>query len=101
MFCELVLTSVASLPVPLFLFTTALFSKKLRGSFSIFFLRVGVDSEMLVLLQAEPPTIVVATMGSLCQMLEKHILKLDSCQVLVVDEVIKMHFLSYIFLCLC
>ncbi|XP_016486138.1 DEAD-box ATP-dependent RNA helicase 58, chloroplastic isoform X1 [Nicotiana tabacum] len=38
-------------------------------------------------LKAEPPTIVVATMGSLCQMLEKHILKLDSCQVLVVDEV--------------
>ncbi|CAN4112768.1 unnamed protein product [Withania somnifera] len=38
-------------------------------------------------LKAEPPTIVVATIGSLCQMLEKHILKLDSCQVLVVDEV--------------
>ncbi|KAJ8573734.1 hypothetical protein K7X08_010245 [Anisodus acutangulus] len=38
-------------------------------------------------LKAEPPTIVVATIGSLCQMIEKHILKLDSCQVLVVDEV--------------
>ncbi|XP_047263715.1 DEAD-box ATP-dependent RNA helicase 58, chloroplastic isoform X2 [Capsicum annuum] len=38
-------------------------------------------------LKAEPPTIVVATIGSLSQMLEKHILKLDSCQVLVVDEV--------------
>ncbi|XP_049387434.1 DEAD-box ATP-dependent RNA helicase 58, chloroplastic isoform X3 [Solanum stenotomum] len=38
-------------------------------------------------LKAEPPTIVVATIGSLCQMLEKHILKLDTCQVLVVDEV--------------
>ncbi|XP_059311859.1 DEAD-box ATP-dependent RNA helicase 58, chloroplastic isoform X1 [Lycium ferocissimum] len=38
-------------------------------------------------LKAEPPSIVVATIGSLCQMLEKHILKLDSSQVLVVDEV--------------
>uniref|UniRef100_A0A6N2MXD4 RNA helicase n=1 Tax=Salix viminalis TaxID=40686 RepID=A0A6N2MXD4_SALVM len=38
-------------------------------------------------LKAEPPTIVVATIGSLCQMLEKHLLKLESMQVLVIDEV--------------
>uniref|UniRef100_A0A1D1YN51 RNA helicase n=1 Tax=Anthurium amnicola TaxID=1678845 RepID=A0A1D1YN51_9ARAE len=38
-------------------------------------------------LKAEPPEIVVATIGSLCQMLEKHVLKLEAIQVLVVDEV--------------
>ncbi|XP_021889418.1 DEAD-box ATP-dependent RNA helicase 58, chloroplastic isoform X2 [Carica papaya] len=38
-------------------------------------------------LKAEPPTIVVATIGSLCQMLDKQIFKLDSIQVLVIDEV--------------
>lgn len=38
-------------------------------------------------LKAEPPTIVVATLGSLCQMIDKKILKLDSMQVLVIDEV--------------
>ncbi|XP_025012744.1 DEAD-box ATP-dependent RNA helicase 58, chloroplastic isoform X1 [Ricinus communis] len=38
-------------------------------------------------LKAEPPKIVVATIASLCQMLEKHIFKLDSMQVLVIDEV--------------
>ncbi|XP_024197016.1 DEAD-box ATP-dependent RNA helicase 58, chloroplastic isoform X3 [Rosa chinensis] len=38
-------------------------------------------------LKAEPPTIVVATIGSLCQMLEKHIIKLESMRVLVIDEV--------------
>ena len=38
--------------------------------------------------QAEPPTIVVATVGSLCQMLEKQIFKLESMKVLVIDEVI-------------
>ncbi|KAH9765214.1 DEAD-box ATP-dependent RNA helicase 58 [Citrus sinensis] len=38
-------------------------------------------------LKAEPPTIVVATMGSLCQLIEKHIFKLESVQVLVIDEV--------------
>lgn len=37
--------------------------------------------------QAEPPAIVVATIGSLCQMLEKQFLKLESLQVLVIDEV--------------
>lgn len=37
--------------------------------------------------QAEPPAIVVATLSSLCQMLEKNVLKLDAIQVLVVDEV--------------
>ncbi|XP_031108305.1 DEAD-box ATP-dependent RNA helicase 58, chloroplastic isoform X1 [Ipomoea triloba] len=38
-------------------------------------------------LKAEPPTIVIATLGSLTQMLEKNILKLDAMQVLVIDEV--------------
>ncbi|CAH1449634.1 unnamed protein product [Lactuca virosa] len=38
-------------------------------------------------LKAEPPTIIVATIGSLCQMLEKHMIKLDSMRVLVIDEV--------------
>ncbi|KAF2287905.1 hypothetical protein GH714_003187 [Hevea brasiliensis] len=38
-------------------------------------------------LKAEPPTIVVATIASLCQMLEKHIFKLEAMQVLVIDEV--------------
>ncbi|KAK9146712.1 hypothetical protein Sjap_006615 [Stephania japonica] len=38
-------------------------------------------------LKAEPPTIVVATMGSLCQMLEKNIFKLEAMQILVIDEV--------------
>ncbi|CAL5392960.1 unnamed protein product [Camellia sinensis] len=37
-------------------------------------------------LKAEPPTILVATLGSLCQMIDKQILKLDSMQVLVNDE---------------
>lgn len=39
--------------------------------------------------QAEPPTIVVATIRSLSQMLEKQIFKLGSVCVLVIDEVIK------------
>ncbi|CAA7061960.1 unnamed protein product [Microthlaspi erraticum] len=38
-------------------------------------------------LKAEPPAIVVATVASLCHMLEKHIFRLDSVKVLVVDEV--------------
>ncbi|KAI4302717.1 hypothetical protein MLD38_038434 [Melastoma candidum] len=38
-------------------------------------------------LKAEPPSIVVATIGSLCQMLRKHTLKLDSMRILVIDEV--------------
>ncbi|XP_068660625.1 DEAD-box ATP-dependent RNA helicase 58, chloroplastic [Aristolochia californica] len=38
-------------------------------------------------LKAEPPQIVVATLLSLCQMLEKQIFKLDKLQVLVIDEV--------------
>ncbi|CAA7405972.1 unnamed protein product [Spirodela intermedia] len=38
-------------------------------------------------LKAEPPEIVVATLSSLCQMLEKNVLKLDTIRVLVVDEV--------------
>lgn len=40
--------------------------------------------------QAEPPTIIVATIASLCQMLEKHIFKLEAMQVLVIDEVIPL-----------
>nr|XP_024931537.2 DEAD-box ATP-dependent RNA helicase 58, chloroplastic isoform X2 [Ziziphus jujuba var. spinosa] len=38
-------------------------------------------------LKAEPPTVVVATIGSLCHMLEKQIFTLDSMRVLVIDEV--------------
>ncbi|XP_042488446.1 DEAD-box ATP-dependent RNA helicase 58, chloroplastic isoform X2 [Macadamia integrifolia] len=38
-------------------------------------------------LKAEPPTIVVATIGSLCQMLEKNVFKLEAMRVLVIDEV--------------
>lgn len=38
-------------------------------------------------LKAEPPTIVVATIGCLTQMLEKHLLKLEAMKVLVIDEV--------------
>ncbi|KAG7551212.1 Helicase C-terminal [Arabidopsis thaliana x Arabidopsis arenosa] len=38
-------------------------------------------------LKAEPPAILVATVASLCHMLEKHIFRLDSVKVLVVDEV--------------
>ncbi|XP_047336789.1 DEAD-box ATP-dependent RNA helicase 58, chloroplastic isoform X2 [Impatiens glandulifera] len=41
-------------------------------------------------LKAEPPTIVVATMGSLNQMVEKHLLKLEALRVLVIDEVDSM-----------
>ncbi|MED6132356.1 DEAD-box ATP-dependent RNA helicase 58, chloroplastic [Stylosanthes scabra] len=38
-------------------------------------------------LKAEPPTIVVATVGSLCQMLERQLFLLESVRVLIVDEV--------------
>ncbi|XP_042050469.1 DEAD-box ATP-dependent RNA helicase 58, chloroplastic-like isoform X1 [Salvia splendens] len=38
-------------------------------------------------LKVEPPVIVIATLRSLCQMLDKHILKLDALRVLVIDEV--------------
>ncbi|KAL3648937.1 DEAD-box ATP-dependent RNA helicase 58, chloroplastic [Castilleja foliolosa] len=38
-------------------------------------------------LKVEPPAIVIATLKSLCQMLDKHILKLDNMCVLVIDEV--------------
>ncbi|XP_021761105.1 DEAD-box ATP-dependent RNA helicase 58, chloroplastic-like isoform X2 [Chenopodium quinoa] len=38
-------------------------------------------------LKADPPSIVVATVASLCQMLEKHVLDLGSMRVLVIDEV--------------
>ncbi|GAB4851125.1 DEAD-box ATP-dependent RNA helicase 58, chloroplastic [Ancistrocladus abbreviatus] len=38
-------------------------------------------------LKAEPPAIVVATIASLCQMLEKHVFNLEATKVLVIDEV--------------
>ncbi|GFP84000.1 dead-box ATP-dependent RNA helicase 58 chloroplastic [Phtheirospermum japonicum] len=38
-------------------------------------------------LKVEPPAIVIATLRSLCQMLDKQILKLDNMRVLVIDEV--------------
>ncbi|XP_014500325.1 uncharacterized protein LOC106761301 isoform X3 [Vigna radiata var. radiata] len=37
-------------------------------------------------MDGEPPTIVVATIGSLCQMLERHIFSLETVRVLIVDE---------------
>lgn len=45
-------------------------------------------------LKAEPPEIVVATIGSLCQMLEKRIFKLEALKVLVIDEVDFMFYSS-------
>ncbi|KAL1372650.1 hypothetical protein AAHE18_01G219100 [Arachis hypogaea] len=39
-------------------------------------------------LKAEPPTVVVATVGSLCQMLERQIFLLESVRVLIVDETV-------------
>ncbi|CAM8955773.1 unnamed protein product [Rhodiola kirilowii] len=47
----------------------------------------GLLSRQKSWMKAEPPTIVVATLDSLCQMIDKHILKLDAMKVLVVDEV--------------
>lgn len=47
----------------------------------------GLLSRQKSWIKAEPPTIVVATLDSLCQMIDKHILKLDAMKVLVVDEV--------------
>ncbi|XP_043697927.1 DEAD-box ATP-dependent RNA helicase 58, chloroplastic isoform X2 [Telopea speciosissima] len=47
----------------------------------------GMLKRHKIWLKAEPPTIVVATIGSLCQMLEKHVFKLEAMQVLVIDEV--------------
>ncbi|KAL2537460.1 ATP-dependent RNA helicase [Forsythia ovata] len=41
-------------------------------------------------LKAEPPAIVIATLGSLSQMLDKLTFKLDAMRVLVIDEVMKM-----------
>ncbi|KAL3727356.1 hypothetical protein ACJRO7_032139 [Eucalyptus globulus] len=38
-------------------------------------------------LKAEPPAMVVATIGSSCQMLERQVFKLDTVQILVIDEV--------------
>ncbi|CAL5337715.1 unnamed protein product [Camellia sinensis] len=48
-----------------------------------------LDGGMLRRLKSwlKPPTILVATLGSLCQMIDMQILKLDSMQVLVIDEV--------------
>jgi hypothetical protein len=37
--------------------------------------------------QAEPPAIIVATVASLCQMVERRAFSLQSMKVLVIDEV--------------
>jgi len=42
--------------------------------------------------QAEPPTVVVATVGSLCQMLERHTFSLETVRVLIVDEARVLNF---------
>ncbi|KAL9264953.1 DEAD-box ATP-dependent RNA helicase 58, chloroplastic-like protein [Drosera capensis] len=47
----------------------------------------GMLKRQRVWLKAEPPTLVVATLPSLCQMLEKHVFNLNAVKVLVVDEV--------------
>ena len=49
--------------------------------------------------QAEPPEIVVATLSSLCQMLEKNVLQLNAIRVLVVDEVHILFFLKVLANC--
>jgi superfamily II DNA/RNA helicase len=43
--------------------------------------------ELSINLQAEPPTVIVATMASLCQMVERRAFSLQSMRVLVIDEV--------------
>ncbi|XP_057862234.2 DEAD-box ATP-dependent RNA helicase 58, chloroplastic isoform X2 [Cryptomeria japonica] len=47
----------------------------------------GSLNRQKIWLKAEPPQIMVATLGCLCQLLEKEILKLDAIKVLVTDEV--------------
>ena len=42
---------------------------------------------MLPCFQAEPPAIMVATVASLCQMVEKRAFSLGSIKILVIDEV--------------
>ncbi|CAN1129410.1 DEAD-box ATP-dependent RNA helicase 58, chloroplastic [Linum perenne] len=62
--------------------------KEQKSSFTIMAL---LDGGMLKRhkswLKAEPPSIVVATIASLCHMLDKHVFKLDAIKVLVIDEV--------------
>jgi len=51
--------------------------------------------ELLINLQAEPPAIIVATVASLCQMVERRAFSLQSMRVLVIDEVSSsLHFLE-------
>ncbi|CAN1807576.1 DEAD-box ATP-dependent RNA helicase 58, chloroplastic [Linum perenne] len=61
--------------------------KEQKSSFTIMAL---LDGGMLKRhkswLKAEPPSIVVATIASLCHMLDKHVFKLDAIKVLVIDE---------------
>ncbi|KAJ0964074.1 hypothetical protein J5N97_029196 [Dioscorea zingiberensis] len=45
-------------------------------------------------LKAEPPQVVVATIGSLCQMLDRHVFNLEALRVLVIDEVDFMFYSS-------
>ncbi|EPS65227.1 hypothetical protein M569_09554, partial [Genlisea aurea] len=41
-------------------------------------------------LKVEPPAVIIATLRSLCQMLDKQTLKLDAMKVLVIDEVMEI-----------
>jgi len=52
-------------------------------------------NQNLIFFQAEPPEIVVATIGSLTQMLEKHVFKLEAMRVLVIDEVGVLQFVLF------
>ncbi|CAN1807566.1 DEAD-box ATP-dependent RNA helicase 58, chloroplastic [Linum perenne] len=71
--------------------------KEQKSSFTIMAL---LDGGMLKRhkswLKAEPPSIVVATIASLCHMLDKHVFKLDAIKVLVIDEV-GCHIIDYFF----
>lgn len=65
------------------------------SKFFLFSLATCFVIELLINLQAEPPGIIVATVASLCQMVEKRAFSLQSMRVLVIDEVrSSLHFLK-------
>jgi hypothetical protein len=53
---------------------------------------IDIHMTMLPCFQAEPPAIVVATVASLCQMVEKRAFSLGSIKILVIDEVTTLCF---------
>jgi hypothetical protein len=65
------------------------------SKFFLFSLATCFVIELLINLQAEPPAIIVATVASLCQMVERRAFSLQSMRVLVIDEVrSSLHFLK-------